>query len=111
MYTTTKRKTSTTRQGGGFDEETIQAVWNKAQVVSGIDPKVRRLDRCGAYIDRYAYGDTTENGAGWEIDHIKPIASGGSDDLSNLQPLQWQNNRAKGDSYPATNYCIMKAKQ
>ncbi|WP_106154745.1 HNH endonuclease signature motif containing protein [Marinilabilia salmonicolor] len=54
-------------------------------------------------------GDTTENGNGWEIDHIKPVSEGGNDDLSNLQPLQWQNNRAKGDDYPAVNYCLVKA--
>ena len=40
--------------------------------------------------------DTT----GWEIDHIKPVARGGSDDLSNLQPLYWETNRNKGDQYP-----------
>ena len=29
---------------------------------------------------------------GWEIDHIKPKKDGGSDDLSNLRPLQWEAN-------------------
>ncbi len=52
----------------------------------------------------------TQNGNGWEIDHIKPVAKGGGDELSNLQPLQWQNNRKKGDDFPASDYCIVSAK-
>ena len=34
---------------------------------------------------------------GWEIDHINPVASGGGDEIGNLQPLNWKNNSAKGD--------------
>ena len=37
---------------------------------------------------------------GWEIDHIEPVALGGGDELTNLQPLNWQNNVKKGDQYP-----------
>ena len=36
---------------------------------------------------------------GWEIDHIKPAAKGGTDDLSNLQPLQSGANAEKGDTW------------
>jgi 5-methylcytosine-specific restriction endonuclease McrA len=46
-----------------------------------------------------AHGNT-ESEHGWEIDHIYPTALGGQTELDNLQPLNWQNNRAKGDTYP-----------
>jgi hypothetical protein len=92
------RVSSTTVRGGSFDATTILAVWRKAQAVAGVDPSVRRKDACGAWIDLSAYGDTTEFGNGWEVDHIRPASRGGTDDLYNLQPLQWQNNRSKGDS-------------
>lgn len=77
-----------------FSEDTIQAVWNKGQVVSNYDPSKYRKDRCGALIIRSEHGDRDSKN-GWEIDHIDPD---GSDNLDNLQPLQWENNVAKSDS-------------
>lgn len=92
------RNPGTDRGGRTFGSAVIQAVWSKARISPGVDPAVRRKDACGAWIDRAMYGVVTSNGTGWEIDHVLPVARGGSDDIANLQALQWQNNRAKGDS-------------
>jgi len=51
------------------------------------------MDECGAWIGSEEYGNR-QSQYGWEIDHINPD---GDDQLSNLQPLQWQNNIDKSD--------------
>lgn len=88
-----------------FNESVIQAVWEKGTIVPGVDPRFRRMDQCGAWIDRNRHGDRSDqNNTGWEVDHISP---GGSDDLSNLRPLQWYNNVTKSDGRLT---CPVKAK-
>jgi hypothetical protein len=94
------RRSGTNRRGAPFDERIINAVWNQATIVLGINPNVLRKDICGAWIERSQYGETVNEGKGWEIDHIIPLSRDGTDDLSNLQALQWQNNRRKGDTFP-----------
>jgi hypothetical protein len=98
------RKASTTRSGGGFSDAVIQAVWNKGTPEQGF-PSFRK-DVCGTSMLNSKYGDRSSQ-FGWEIDHIKPVAKGGTDDISNLQPLQWENNVHKGDDYPRW-YCKVK---
>lgn len=79
-----------------FSESEIKAVWEKGSIALNNDPLLWRKDQCGAWIKRSDYGNTSSE-YGWEIDHIKPQSKGGTNSLSNLRPLQWQNNRDKTD--------------
>ena len=94
----TTRTPNTTKTGRRFSETTVNAVWRKGRPVAGHDPSRIRKDACGAFIARSDYGRLTD--MGWEIDHIVPVAQGGTEHIDNLQPLQWKNNRHKGDNWP-----------
>lgn len=93
------RKPNTNSRGENFGLVTIDQVWKKGTYVSGFGLSEVRADICGKHMKRSEYGNTNSD-YGWEIDHKKPVAKGGGDELENLQPLQWQNNRKKGDIYP-----------
>lgn len=93
------RQPNRTLQNEKFEMRTILPVWNKATIVPGHNQNVFRKDRCGAWIRFVDYGNAGSI-YGWEIDHEKPVAKGGTDDLNNLQPLHWRNNRGKGDNWP-----------
>jgi len=79
-----------------FSEVDIQKVWEKGTTVDNVDSSQWRKDQLGAWIYRGYYGKR-DNDYGWEIDHIRPVSDGGSDDIGNLRPLQWENNAYKQD--------------
>jgi len=96
-YSLTKaRMPGTTADGKPFDKATIDAVWKKSVPEHSFHYFHR--DVCAATMMETEYGKQTR--WGWVIDHIIPVTLGGTDDLDNLQALQWENNLAKGDNYP-----------
>ena len=85
-------------------EQLKRDVWGKGRIVpdkgnAHWDPAEWRYDCCGKPI-KYTEHGNIKSDVGWEIDHIKPVARGGIDAIDNLQPLQWEKNREKGDTFP-----------
>ncbi len=89
-----QREPNTDADGQQFSPELVEAVWQKARTM-GIYETLR-VDAWGWTIVRQDFGNTRSR-YGWEIDHIVPVSQGGTDDLTNLQPLQWENNRRKDE--------------
>ena len=89
-----------------FSESKEQLVWEKGIIVPGFDKDRYRKDKCGAWMQRNLRGNGTGLSLQWEIDHRNPKSNSGTDDLENLQPLQWENNRGKDDNYPEWNCTV-----
>ena len=68
--------------------------WEKASTIRGMDEDKYRKDSVGNVIYYNSYGMTST--MGWELDHIKARANGGSDHPKNIQALQASANRSKG---------------
>ena len=74
-----------------------EKAWDKAPKVRGKSPDLYRRDSKGNELFKPSYGKQSK--MGWEIDHKKPKAKGGSDNQRNLQILQTKANRTKSDKY------------
>jgi hypothetical protein len=89
-----QRRPNTDVSGKSFSDQIVEAVWEKARAMG--TSAILRVDAWGWTIVRQDYGNVRSR-YGWEIDHVIPVSQGGTDDLSNLQPLQWENNRRKDE--------------
>ena len=80
-----------TKGHNNFTSDDIFEVWASIDACAG---KKYCIDPMGRKMDRRLYGHKSE--FGWDIDHVLPISAGGTNEISNLQPLNWLSNKEKG---------------
>ena len=80
-----------------YSDERLDQIWDKGCIIRGKNPDLYRQDKYGNTI-KPSYGKTSD--MGWNVDHSKPQALGGTDHLNNLQPMNSRVNSSKGKQYP-----------
>ena len=80
-----------------FKDWEKERAWEKADKIPNKNPDLYREDKVGNVIYKHSYGTTSK--MGWEVDHSKPLAEGGTYHPNNLQALQALQNRSKGSEY------------
>lgn len=78
-----------------LDEQKKINAWINTPEAPGRELSMWRQDVFGYLIYWPAYGDTSSP-YGWQIDHIVPLALGGSDHPSNLRALHYRANAGLG---------------
>jgi len=73
----------------------LDQIWERADTIRGRNPDTWRRDDEGNIIRWGSYGTVGEYG--WEVDHRRPVAQGGSESIRNLRALHWEENREKSD--------------
>jgi hypothetical protein len=90
-----------------YTDDELNQIWEKASVIDNFDSTIYRKDACGAWIMRDKYG--TNSPFGWEVDHIYPekklrqheVPEDMINNIINLRPLNYFNNRSKGTDFPS----------
>ena len=79
-------------------EEDKEWAWEQAKPIRGKSQNLWRRDEEGNPIYKPAFGKGGDTG--WQVDHRRPVARGGTDHRRNLRALQTKANQEKADKYP-----------
>lgn len=82
---------------GNFSQDRLDQIWDKGTVIPGKNPDLYRADKFGNTMYKPSYG--LYSPMGWNVDHSKPQAEGGTNHLNNLQPMNSRANCSKSDKY------------
>lgn len=86
--------------------EQIEAAWEKAETIDGVNNKLYRKDYAGAWMFRdsfttdYTTADNVETYS-WTIVLHRPVGQQGTTELYNLDPMNIINAKSKGENYPS----------